>query len=548
MTTAAFAALALAPSAFAHATLVETTPSNDAVLARSPGKVVLRFDEAVETTSGSLQVFDEKAARIDDGEVTRPQPDKVAVGVPATLPKATYTVAWRAISADSHPVHGAFVFHVGKPGSHSGGVVAQVIGSTGGSTTVDRTFAFVRFVCLLAILLCVGGAVALVRVLRDASAGGRSLAWMWLAIASGLVAVSSLAWIGLEGAEATGLGFSAAVKPAVVREVLDTRFGHVWIARAVLALVLLVLAVVAAGRDRRSRPIEVCAVGVAAAIALTPALSGHARVEGLVGVVSDWLHVLSAGLWVGGLAFLALSLVQAGGDRWSLAKTAVPRFSSLALVSVTVLVAAGVVSGFLEIRSWWGLFHTTYGQLLLAKVVILLPLLALGALNNRRSVPRLRGGTASTPERRRFLRTVTVELVLMVAIVGVTAVLVAERPAKAVAASAAGPVSRDARIGPFDLNLVVDPARTGSNQIHLYLLDHATGQPAEVDETRLSATLPAAGIGPLRFTATPAGPGHVVVTNATFPLAGTWRLLVEVRKGDFDEWNTTLIIPIRKDT
>ena len=116
------------------------------------------------------------------------------------------------------------------------------------------------------------------------------------------------------------------------------------------------------------------------------------------------------------------------------------------------------------------------------------------------------------------------------------------------AAAAAGPVSRDTRIGPFDLNFVVDPARTGTNEIHLYLLNRSTGQPVNVDETRVSASLPAAGIGPLRFTATPAGPGHAIVTAASFPLAGTWRLLVEVRKGDFDQWSTTLTIPIRKDT
>ena len=84
--------------------------------------------------------------------------------------------------------------------------------------------------------------------------------------------------------------------------------------------------------------------------------------------------------------------------------------------------------------------------------------------------------------------------------------------------------------------------------MHLYLLDRSTGQPVQVDETRVSASLPAAGIGPLRFTATPAGPGHAIVTAASFPLAGSWRILVEVRQGDFDQWSTTLNIPIRKET
>jgi copper transport protein len=185
---------------------------------------------------------------------------------------------------------------------------------------------------------------------------------------------------------------------------------------------------------------------------------------------------------------------------------------------------------------------------LLVKVALVLPVLALGAFNNRFSVPRLRAGIASAVERRRFLRATAAELALVVCIVGVTAVLVAEPPAKAQIVAQAGPVSQEALVGPFHLELVVDPARTGTNEIHLYLLDHSTGQPAQVDEVRVAASLPAAGVGPLRLQAVPAGPGHAVVPAATFPLVGDWRLRVDVRKGEFDQWSSTVTIPIRKDT
>ncbi len=541
-------ALAVVPSAFAHATLLDTTPSNDAVIAAAPRRVLLRFDEPIETVLGSVRVYDGNAKRVDDGHVTRPQADEVAVGLPSGLGKGTYTVAWRVISADSHPVRGAFVFHVGKPGADAAGVASQVLDANGGSGSVDRAFAVVRFVNLVLILLCVGGTVVLARVVRDQPDRVRRPMWWAVAFVAALLAVASMAWVGIEGAQAAGLGLDAAIRTSVLRDVLGTRFGEVWLTRSVLSTILAVVAVIAARRgavDRRAPGLA--AIALALAIAATPGLSGHARVDGGMAVVSDWLHVVAAGVWVGGLVFLLFALVQAGGERWSLAATAVPRFSSLAVIAVGVLIAAGVVNGFLEVRSWAGLWETTYGRLLLAKVALLLPLLALGAFNNRRSVRRLRAG-ASPPERRWFVRSTVVEVVLMVAVVGVTAVLVAERPAKAQTAAAAGPVSRDTRIGPFDLNFVVDPARTGMNEMHLYLLDRSTGQPVRVDETRVSASLPAAGIGPLRFTATPAGPGHAVVTAASFPLAGLWRILVEIRRGEFDQWSTTLNIPIRKDT
>ena len=97
----------------------------------------------------------------------------------------------------------------------------------------------------------------------------------------------------------------------------------------------------------------------------------------------------------------------------------------------------------------------------------------------------------------------------------------------------------------MSLNFVVDPAKAGPNKVHLYLLQQ-NGQPARVDEAKVSARLPSKGIGPLDLKATNAGPGHYVVLGATFPIAGTWQLLVETRRGDFDSYETTLSVPIRK--
>jgi copper transport protein len=391
--------------------------------------------------------------------------------------------------------------------------------------------------------------VALALVLRRESGTVRRPLWAAVGGVGVLLALASLAGIGLEAANASGLGLDAAFRFSLIRDVLETQFGRVWLVRVALAVLLTLLAALALRRLRsaeRELAVGACVLGVA--IALTPALSGHAKVTGTLAVASDWVHVLAASAWMGGLAFVLFALWRARGERWALAARAVPRFSALAVVSVTALLLAGIVNGFLEVRSWAALWHTTYGQLLLVKVSLVLPVLALGAFNNRVSMPRLRAGIASAIERRRFLRATAAELALVVCIVGVTAVLVAEPPAKAQLAVKAGPVSRDAFVHPFQINVVVDPARTGPNEIHVYLLNHLTGQPARVDEVRIGASLPAAGVGPLRLKAVPAGPGHVVVPAAPFPLAGLWLLRLDIRKGEFDQSSTTVTIPIRKDT
>ena len=113
---ATLVALVATPPVFPHAKLSSTTPANDAVLATSPARVTLRFDEPVETAFVSMRVYGGKAKRIDDGRTTRPSTKEVSVGIDRESPHGTYTVAWRAVSAHSHPVHGTFVFHVGEAG------------------------------------------------------------------------------------------------------------------------------------------------------------------------------------------------------------------------------------------------------------------------------------------------------------------------------------------------------------------------------------------------------------------------------------------------
>ena len=263
----------------------------------------------------------------------------------------------------------------------------------------------------------------------------------------------ALAGIVLQGAAAGGFGLGEALHWDVVSAVLGTRFGTVWLLQAGLALACAVLLVA----GRRVPVLTIATLAPAAVLLLTPALSGHASVSGKIAFVTDVAHVTSAAVWVGGLAALVLALLWAGEDRWPLAADAVPRFSGIAVVAVSWLIASGTISGYLQVRALRGLWETTYGQLLLLKLGLVLPLLLLGLYNNRRAVPRLREQIASAGERTRFLRIAGAELALMVAIVSVTAVLVSEPPARAEVAPT-GPYATIAQLGDLELNLVVDPS------------------------------------------------------------------------------------------
>jgi copper transport protein len=535
--------LTVVPSAAAHAVLLTTDPRNDAIVDETPAQVTLRFNEPVETAFGSLRVYDAQARRVDTGDVQRPESDTVAVGVEGPLPRGTYTATWRVVSADAHPVDGAFVFHVEAPGANPAGIAAQVLDS-GTPRNVTVLFTVARFLDFALLLLAAGGVAALFVVLGTAADGVRRRLWLVLAVLAVELAVVAGLGIVLQGAAAGGFTLAEAIDVDVVSSVLDTRFGQVWAIQAGLAAAL-AAAAFGLGRRAESRPLRAIALLAAGGLVLTPASVGHASVSGTTAFLADVAHVEAAAAWTGGLAFLVAGLFLARDRRWPLAATAVPRFSSLALLSVAVLLVAGALNGYLQVRAWRGLWETEYGLLLMAKVALVLPLLVLGAYNNRRAGPRLRRQLASALERRRFLKAAGAELALMTAVVGVTAVLVSEPPARAEVAPK-GPFATVTKLGPLELNLVVDPGRAGVNAIHLYLTDR-TGRPAAVDETRVSAVLASKRIGPLRFRARRVAPGHFSVYRAQLALAGDWQLGVEARRGEFESLTTSVSVPIREE-
>ena len=553
-------AVVLAPSAFAHSVLLGTEPGNDVVVQESPERVSLRYNESVEMSLGGIRVFDGQGNRVDSEEVTPSRGKEVGVGIEGELEPGTYTVAWRAISADSDPISGAFVFHVQERGATSGAVSLE--GLTGNSNTVQAFFTAGRFFDFALLLLALGGSAVLVIALPSAAWPVRRRLYGVLSVIAGALALVALLNIGFQGAAAGGLSVVDGFSWDVYSNVIDTRYGEMMLLQAALALTLALTALAlrhSEHRDRRALSALTLALG--GAMSLTPSLSGHASTAGTLAMVADVAHVIAAALWTGGLGFLFLALMLAKEDRWRLATRAVPRFSNMAVVSVVVLLVAGITNGYLQVRTWSALWETEYGLLLLAKVALVLPLLALGAFNNRYAVPRLKVGIASVLERRRFLRAAGVELAIMVAIVAVTAVLVNAEPARTEmamemeegAAHTEEPTDTadheafegTVTLGDSEVMVMVDPAMPGENMIRLTF----ASPPENLTRVSASASLPSEDIGPLDLEAKPdpAEPGAYVIENASLSIAGEWELRIEALLGEFDLLTETIAVPIGEE-
>ncbi|MCW3001963.1 MAG: copper resistance protein CopC, partial [Conexibacter sp.] len=140
-------------------------------------------------------------------------------------------------------------------------------------------------------------------------------------------------------------------------------------------------------------------------------------------------------------------------------------------------------------------------------------------------------------------RTLRAEVALVVAALAVTAALVSYAPPSALSA---GPYSKATRTGPVEVEVTVDPARTGTNAVHVYVFRASDGAPfAATKELTVAATLPSKGIGPLKATVHRAGPGHYLADAMVLAPAGTWRLQVTDRVSDFDQYTATFAVPVR---
>lgn len=540
--------------ASAHAGLRGSDPAPDSVLAAAPRAVELTFTEAVTLTPDSLRVFGPDGDQVDDGGVGHVHDDAatVAVGLTDDLPDGTYLVSYRVVSADSHPIGGAYTFSVGHPSATP--VPGGGSGATGGGTdAVDISLGISRWLGYAGSALGLGGFAFLVWCWPAGWSSRRARGLVVAGVAS--LVVATLVSLLLKGPYDEGSGLGGVTDWPLLRQVLATTYGEALDARLLLLAALVLLLTY---RDQLPRRVLVAAPALLlVGVGVTFALCGHAAAGGHrpLAVASDTVHVAAMSLWLGGLVML-LSTVLAGRER-DAATPPVLRFSNLATGAVTALVVTGVYQTLREVRSWDVLLHTHYGHVLVVKLgVVGLTLVAAAGSRawvwqtENPVVPVHAATSAPTtpddgdgdgrPDLRRLRLSVTVETLLLVVVMVVTSLLVTSDPARSTTPS--GPVARTLTVGPDRVRVSVVPTGTRRVEVTLAVTD-ASGRPSEPQEVDASLTLTAAKVGPLPLTLQRTGRGER--TGAvTLPLSGTWRLAVTVRTSAIDEATAYAEVPV----
>jgi putative copper resistance protein D len=253
--------------------------------------------------------------------------------------------------------------------------------------------------------------------------------------------VSGLLWFVFSVANMSGT-LADVTDPEVIWMVVhDTRFGRVWTARLVLSIITVGLfwnRVVSKFGPRRDLITPV----LAAVLLISLAGVGHSQieegVEGIIHVVSDAVHLLAAGAWLGGLVPLGYILLLHGRERGPAQRSDLNeillRFSGMGYVAVAALIGSGLVNSWFLVGSVSGLLDTAYGQILFAKLVLFAGMLALAVSNRFWLVPsmtnsRTDGRSGSTAWTARLRNHVLSEQFLGLMVLLVVSVLGTMRPA-----------------------------------------------------------------------------------------------------------------------
>lgn len=508
--------ISMGGAAAAHANYVKSNPASDARLTKAPMEVRVTFSEPPDARGSDLAVLDVSGKRVDGGDVSlaRDEPNTLRVSVNA-VGDGGYLVSWTALSTvDGHETKGAFGFAVGNAPLPK---IPDIGPSAPPPTALEiggRALSYTGMALLT-------GLAFFTMFIRTPSADAEARRERRLVFIGGaaLVAGSALLVLG-QGANIPGrllalLGLRALAGAAAVAS----------------------LAVPSRFLPDDARREAIAFFGLAAG--LTATLVSHAAAIGDLGDVAvDYLHVIAISIWLGGVvafSYVVMPSARADGAR-DLGRT-IWRFSLTALVAVAVVITTGTLASFDRLVLIEDLIETPYGIALLAKIVLLVGLLGLGALNLLVWGPRMRRGVAASAQ---FWRGVVGESALFGGVLVAAAFLTAFVPPAQASGAAFDEIKH---VSGLRIQLLTASTIPGRNR-YVVRVHQGLTPVSGAEKVALRFTMVQHDMGEQELVGTERAPGEYVAEGSPTAMFGTWRIEAIVRLQGRQDVHALFAVPI----
>lgn len=525
--TAALLTLAFAWSSAGHALPQTSEPASGSNVAVAPTQVVITFGETPDPKLSRIDVLDVNGRSVAAGPAAPVPGNAAQLAVPlGPLPDGVYTVSWRTVSAvDGHLASGSFAFGVGAnvaaPGL-AGGLGSEVSSPLSPAAVAGRWLLYLGLIGMLGACFV---ALVVTRIVNASTLPLSASCWAFAALGTAIVI----------GAQMGDAGVS-------LDEVLSTSLGGPLLARSLPILVAAGGILALWQRPSRARVWLIVVAAGAAVAMLADVLDSHAAAQAdpTIAVAEQWLHILAAGTWLGGL--VALLFTVRGAPRETTGRI-VRCFATAAGLGLAVVILTGILRAVTEVGSIDGLLSTDFGHLIIAKSSLLVVLAGLGTINHFHNVPR------AAVELRGLRRVGSTEVTIGVVVLLLTAGLVNLAPPASAGGSGTGsstgtpnpsgsPATGSVVAAGSDfgtsvrVELTVSPGSAGFNSFVLQIADYDTGAPVSGADVTLRFSLPARpSLGGSRLDLQAADPGTYRATGGNLSIAGSWKVTAVIVQG-----------------
>lgn len=533
--------------AFAHGNLLQSDPPSNAVLEKPPEKIQMLFSEPLEPGYSQAAVLDKSGNRVDkrDSLLDTSERRNLAISVPP-LSTGSYVVAWQVLSSiDGHLTGGSFSFSIGPPPEK-----ALQPESVSPQVEKDKALNFqrlwepvMRWLNFLGLMVIVGGMFFQMLLLRPASIAAlpekiskelRKKTWqrysLMFAVAIVLILLSALGSLAVQAATLGASPFA----------ILPLRWGQIWMERTAIIILLAVYFLYERAANRtsgllfKSAADNISVALILLALVVSNSLTSHAATVpsgATLAIGFDSLHLLASSLWIGGL--FNLGLVALPGIKilekkrqHSLLQELVPRFSRVAMGSVAALLISGIFHSWLGVGSLEVLFRTSYGWTLLFKIIFILLLLFLGAINLLRVTPRLKDSEGPT----RLLALVRLEVMFSIVVLLLAGILTSISPGRTALQSSGPKIERKEQAEDVKIRLSIAPGQAGINTFRVEVTDRKNKPLPDVREVAMAFRYLNSDLAESELIARPREAGIYEVFGSPLSIVGPWRIEVIVKR------------------
>lgn len=430
--------------------LVRSIPSINSVLSEPPQVIRLWFEDPLIAEFSRFQLRDINTRQIETplSQINPDDPSELFIPLETELPDGLYTVTYQVISAvDGHEGVGSFAFIVGQVSDTAGHVIAY-------NETAPITDAGVRGLHVFALTIILGSGLYAGLKNEASRHTGQVTRIGWM--------LFGLAQVAMLGLQVTTLVVpdSQDFSVLLLRYLTSTRFGIIWCFTIATWLLMGLFIFTQAG--------VWATLGFGAVLAALTSLSSRVipYPEMYAAVIVYWLHMVSSGLWLGGLilvTFDRLFLGSTHAEIWQKFR----RFSAIALPLIAL---TGLYNSWLRAGTLEGLTSTAHGQALILKSLLVVGLV-IACLYFARSP--IRGGISQV-----------VQIFIGLAVLIVTGVIVTLTPGREIIAlrNAIPPVyeyettiQELLTIDGLHLQLYVTPGVAGANRLDILVFESTTG-------------------------------------------------------------------------